>query len=259
MQSIPYGNDPSQYAQLHLPDTSANRLPVVVVVHGGYWRKAYGLELGDPLARDLVGHGVAAWNIEFRRLGNGGGWPATFEDAAAAIDALAADGQRAAGGRLSLDRVVVLGHSAGGHLAAWLSARHRLPAGAPGADPVVRPAGYVSQAGVVDLVSGYSAGLGSGAIGLLMGGGPDEHPDRYDVGSPYERLPFGVPGVLVHGLDDDVVPVEQSDRFTAQAGSLGDAVTELRLPGVEHFALIDPRTAAWTHCRDATLRLLGVG
>jgi acetyl esterase/lipase len=254
MQRITYGSDPSQYGELTLPPGSATGLPVIVVVHGGYWRSTYGLELGRPLAKDLVGHGVAVWNIEYRRTGDGGGWPATFEDAAAAMDALAdtADPEH----RLDLTKVVVVGHSAGGQLAAWLAGRHKLPAGSVGAAPRVRPVGYVSQAGVVDLVRAYEQSLGSGAVELLVGGSPTTFPERYAVGSPYALLPLGVPGTLVHGLDDETVPIDQSDRFSLRAKETGDLVTEIRLPGVEHFMLIDPTTAAWAACREAALGYL---
>jgi acetyl esterase/lipase len=258
MLKIPYGADASQFGDLHLPSGQA-RLPVVVVVHGGYWGASYGKELGTPLAKALAAQGFAAWNIEYRRIGIGGGWPGTFTDVAAAMDALSDKVNDAAGGRLDLSRVVVLGHSAGGHIAAWLSARHRLTAGQVGASPKVRPVAYVAQAGVLDLVSGFDKALGDGAVGRLMGGSPTEVAARYAVGSPYALLPYGIPGTLVHGLDDDVVPIEQSDHFAAQATRLGDKVTEVRLPGVDHFMLIDPSTQAWVACRDAVTGYLNRG
>lgn len=252
MQKISYGPGASQYGELTLP-AGVQKPPVVVVVHGGYWRSSYGLELGRPLAADLVIHGVAAWNIEYRRIGIGGGWPGTFDDVAAAMDSLAGMVNEAADSRLDLTRVVVVGHSAGGHIAGWLSRRHRLTAGQLGASPKVRPVGYVSQAGVLDLVQAYQQRLGDGAVEALMGGSPTEYPERYAAGSPYALLPFGVRGTLVHGLDDDTVPVDQSDRFALRAKQTGDTVTEIRLPGVDHFDLIDPTTAAWAACRTAAL------
>src|SRR6476620_1780926 len=117
---------------------------VVVVVHGGFWRHAYDLSLGRPLAADLAATGLAAWNIEYRRVGGGGGWPTTFDDVAAAVDALAGPVQEAAGG----------------HLVAWLAARPGLPPGAPGGHPQVRLRGAVSQAGVLDLVDAFEQRLG---------------------------------------------------------------------------------------------------
>ncbi|MEO6713203.1 MAG: alpha/beta hydrolase [Mycobacteriales bacterium] len=246
-----YGAEPSQNAELSLPPGFAPQLPVVVVLHGGFWKAAYGSELGAPLAADLVSFGVAVWNVEYRRVGAGGGWPATLLDVAAAVDLLASEGQAAAEGRLDLGRVVALGHSAGGQLAVWAAARGRLPAGAPGAAPRVSMSGAVSQAGVLDLVRASSLGLGGGAIDRLLGGEPDEVPERYAVASPVALAPLGVPVTVVHGLDDDVVPAEMSERYTAAAGA---EVTAVFLPEVGHFELIDPAHAAWATCRVEVLR-----
>lgn len=250
---VDYGPDRSQFGELTLP-AGDGPAGVVVVVHGGFWRSGYGLELGGPLAVDLANRGLAVWNVEYRRVGDGGGWPATFDDVAAAVDLLAGPVQDAAAGRLDLGRVVAVGHSAGGHLAAWLAARPGLPDGAPGARPAVVLRGVVSQAGVLDLVDAAERRVGATAVPDLMGGRPDEVPDRYALGSPTARLPFDVPVVCVHGTDDGNVPIRQSERFVAVAGGTAELVT---LPGVDHFAVIDPSTAAWAACRDATLRLLG--
>jgi acetyl esterase/lipase len=258
MQQIPYGSDASQFGGLHLP-VGAGKVPVAVVVHGGYWGSSYGNSLGAPLARDLTTIGVAAWNIEYRRLGIGGGWPGTFADVARAMDSLATLVQTAAGGRLDLEHVVVIGHSAGGQIAAWLAGRHKLKVGDIGASPTVRPVGYVAQAGVLDLVSAFDQNLGGGAVSRLMGGSPQNHPERYAVGSPLALLPYGIPGTLVHGLDDQVVPIQQSDTFAAKAKKLGDDVTEVRMPGVDHFMLIDPATPAWAASRTAALGYLKPG
>jgi acetyl esterase/lipase len=240
---VAYGDHPSQFGELTLP-AGAPRA-VVVVVHGGFWRRRFGLELGRPLVADLVAAGYAAWNIEYRRVGGGGGWPATFDDVAAAVDLLA-------GRELPLDRVVAVGHSAGGHLATWLAARPGLPPGAPGAAPAVRLRGVVSQAGVLDLADAERNGVGNGAARDLLGGGPDDVPDRYALASPVERLPLGVPVVCVHGTADVNVPIRQSERFVAAAGPEAELVP---LPGADHFAVIDPATAAWQACREAVERL----
>src|SRR6478672_2621297 len=174
--TIPYAPGPHRFGELTLPGGPPRG--VVVVVHGGFWRHAYDLSLGRPLAADLAAAGFAAWNVEYRRVGGGGGWPATFDDVAAAVDALAGPVQAAVGEELALDRVVALGHSAGGQLAAWLAARPGLPPGAPGANPRVTLRGAVSQAGVLDLVDAAEQGLGEGAVPDLLGGPPSAVPDR---------------------------------------------------------------------------------
>jgi acetyl esterase/lipase len=235
-----YGPHASQVAELHVPDGPGAH-PVAVLLHGGFWRRWHGRGLMDRLAADLARRGVAAWNLEYRRTGplGGGGWPETFLDVAAGVDALAG----VAG--LDLTRVATVGHSAGGHLALWAAARGRLPVGAPGAGPVVRPALAVSLAGVPDLAAAHRAGVGGGAVARLMGGGPDRVPERYAVGSPAELLPLGVPQRLVHGAADDIVPAELSRVHARRARAEGDACDLVVLPGVGHFEPIDPASRAW--------------
>lgn len=243
-----YGPHPSQFVEISLPDGDAP-VPVVVVVHGGFWRTRYGAELGRPLAADLRGRGFAVANVEYRRVGPegtaGGGWPQTGADVAAAVDALAADGQRLAGGRLDLRRVIAIGHSAGGQLAGWLAARRF---------PTVALTGVVLQAGVLDLVLAADQGLGGGAVTDFLGGTPAERPAAYADASPIARVPFGVPSVCVHGTDDTIVPIEQSRRFVDAATAAGDTSRLAPFDG-DHFALIDVRTRAWTLCADAVTEM----
>jgi acetyl esterase/lipase len=254
-----YGDAPSQHGALHLPD-GAGPHPVVVLVHGGFWWARYDRTLMTPLALDVVRRGWAAWNIEYRRVGEpGGGWPGTFDDAAAAVDhlaALAAGGTGEPSAPLDLDRVVSLGHSAGGHLALWLAARPGLPAGSPGAGPAVRLRGAVSLAGVADLEAGCHAGLGLGACADLMGGRPDEVPERYELASPAARLPLGVAQVVVHGGDDRLVPVGLGRAYADAARAAGDEVEWVELPGVGHFEVIDPGHPAWEAAADRLPHLL---
>ncbi len=254
-----YGDHPAQHVELSLPSGSGN-VPVVVVIHGGFWRESYGLELGRPLARDLIGRGYAVVNVEYRRVGKsskdgGGGWPATCLDVAAAVDALAVEGQRLAGGRLDLSRVVALGHSAGGHLAGWLASRPHQDAGAPGAAPQVTLSGAVLQAGVLDLVGGARADLGLGAVQDFMGGRPDERPEAYAQASPTARVPLHVPTVCVHGRSDTTVPIGQSQTFVEAATRAGDT-SELSAFDGDHLDLIDTSTQAWELCVEALARLV---
>lgn len=259
MPTYSYGDHPAQFAELSLP-SGTGLLGVVVIVHGGFWRDAYGADLGRPLVRDLVTRGWAALNVEYRRVGRnaqagGGGWPTTCLDVAAAVDGLAEQGQRIAGGRLDLTRVVALGHSAGGHLAGWLASRAQQPSGAPGADPQVPLSGAVIQAGVVDLVGGFTADLGGGAVAAFMGGSPTDLPEAYAQASPIARLPLHVPTVCVHGRADDVVPISQSEAFVAAAQRAGDT-SELQAFDGDHSDVIDTSTHAWELCVEALERLV---
>lgn len=240
-----YGPGRDQFLEVTLPDGDGPA-PVVVVVHGGFWRAAYGIELARPLAADLAGAGFAAVAVEYRRVGAGGGWPSTLTDVAAAVDSLPgiADAER-----LDLTDVSAVGHSAGGHLAAWLAARHRLPAGAPGAAPRVRVTAAVLQAGVLDLAAADEQRLGNGAVGDFLGGSPDRVPERYAAADPVRLLPTGAAVFCVHGSADDVVPVEQSERYATAAAGAGDRV-ELRVVAGDHMAMIDPASLAWATARD---------
>jgi acetyl esterase/lipase len=252
---IAYGAHESQWGELFLP-SGKDTVPVVVVVHGGSWRQRFDASLGAPLAADLREHGIAAWNIEFRRTGGDGGWPATFQDVADAVDALAGAVQAEAGGRLDLSRVAVVGHSSGGHLAGWLVSRHRLPASAPGAGPAVSLRGAVCQAAALDLVTRAEQEPNGGPASLLMGGTPAELGDLYALASPLALLPTGLPVVCVHGADDAIVPLSQSERYVEAARSAGDPAELIALPGVGHFEVIDPGHDAWRVCREALMEIL---
>ncbi|WP_197505730.1 S9 family peptidase [Mycobacterium sp. 852002-53434_SCH5985345] len=249
---VRYGTYPSQHGVLSLPD-GQGPWPVAVVIHGGFWRTAHGADLASDLADDLTQQGFAAWNIEYRRVGDnpdhgGGGWPATCLDVAAAIDLLATTGQTLAAGRLDLSRVIAVGHSAGGQLAGWLAGRGSLPAKAPGASPVVRLAGFLSQAGVLDLTLAMQENTGSGAVRNFLGAWAND-PRARSLACPSALLPTGIPSVCVHGTADDDVPLSQSQRFVAAAQSAGDDSRLLLLPGADHYTLIDATSQAWALCR----------
>jgi acetyl esterase/lipase len=201
-----YGNHPEQVAELHLPP--ADPRAVVVLVHGGFWRERYSRDEMARLAEDLVARGLGAWNVEYRRLDCGGGWPTTVEDVRAAVGALRALGHEPA---------AAIGHSAGGHLALWL------------ADLVPR---VVGQAAVSDLVAASRLRLGDGAVDRFAG-------DALEAATP--PLPQ-VPTLLVHGTADDLVPVALSVALAERAG---DHVALSVRAGEGHFEHIDPRSEAW--------------
>jgi acetyl esterase/lipase len=214
-----------------------------MLIHGGYWRARWHADLMNAMAVDMTTRGLATWNLEYRRIGHrGGGWPGTFEDVAAGADALAGV---AAGANLDPARVVVIGHSAGGQLGLWLAARSGLAAGQPGAGPHVVPRGVVALAGVCDLAEASRLNLSDGAVVDLLGGPPALVPDRYAAASPVELVPLGIPQVLVHGQDDDAVPLEMSRRHHRAAVAAGDRCDLMVLSGVDHFDVIDPSSAAW--------------
>lgn len=215
---------------------------MVVLIHGGFWRARYKLRLEDDLVGDLTQRGWAVWNLEYRRLGSRspGGWPATFEDVGAGIDLLGEFDEP-----LDLARVVAVGHSAGGHLAFWAAARPGLPARAPGAGPRIRLAGAVAQAGVVDLREALRLHLSDDVVRRLLGGTPGKHPRRYELASPAERLPLGVPQLLVHGDADDVVPISIARGYGRRALDAGDPCELVELPGLGHMQHLDPRSVAW--------------
>jgi acetyl esterase/lipase len=227
-RTIRYGDDPSQIAELLLP--SGTPKGVVVVIHGGFWKAAYDLSLGRPLATSLVAHGWVAWNIEYRRVGNGGGDPYTLDDVAAAIDALADQD-------VPRDRVIALGHSAGGHLATWAASRgrhDRWPAR-------VALTGVVAQAGVLDLSSAYDERLGDGAVEAFLGHAPGPDDDPVD---PTRQVPLDVPVHCVHGVDDDTVPITQSHTYLRAATEAGARATLTEIRG-DHYTVIDPDADAW--------------
>src|SRR4051795_726263 len=228
-----YGDPVDPSPDLLLPRETDGPLPVAVLLHAGFWREAYSLDLAEDLARDLSRRGWAAWNVEFRRVGevSDGGYPATLEDVAAAIDFL-----QTLDAPLDVARVVTAGQSAGGHLALWAATREA---------PAVPLAGAVSSAGTPDLRAADRDGLGDGATAEFMGGHADERPDAYADASPIERLPLGVPQLLVHGEADDVVPPSQSSAYAEAARAAGDEVELVLRPDDDHFVHTDPSNAAW--------------
>ena len=235
-----YGADASQHGELYLPDGAPEA--TVVVLHGGFWLAEYRADATRPMSEALRAEGFAVWNLEYRRLDAGGGWPATFRDVAAGIDHLATvDGVDTADVRL-------VGHSAGGQLAVWAASRRGRTPGGRSAVTVTR---CVSLAGVLDLSTAATSGLGSGNVDRLMGGSPTLVPQHYRDGDPALLVPAGCPVACVVARDDQTVPRTQATAYVAAARGAGAAVSLDEVPG-DHFAVIDPTSAPWA----TVLRLL---
>jgi acetyl esterase/lipase len=235
-ETIRYGSGRAHVAEVWRPNGATGPVPVVVLIHGGFWRPQYTKRLMHRLARAVTLRGWMAYNVEYRRVGqlSRGGWPRTFEDVSDAIDALARVGGADVG------RVATCGHSAGGQLALWAASTRAT--GDPQRPPVtVEVAAAASLAGVVDLEAAARQFVGRGAVQALMGGGPDEVPEHYALGSPAALLPLGKPQLLLHGLADESVPAALSERYAARARSVGDPVTHVPLPDVGHMEMISGR------------------
>jgi len=241
---IAYGPDSLQFGELRVPPGPGPH-PVAVVIHGGCWLDQYGLDLMTDMSEVFKGAGIATWNIEYRRIGDtGGGYPNTLTDVGMAVDKVR---ELAPTHRLDLKRVVTVGHSAGGHLAVWVAARPKLPAGSAlrGSDPLPISAA-VSLAGILDLAESLDLKVCNGLAAKLLGGAPAEVPGRYAEASPSKLLPIGVRQVLIHGAADTIVPLAMSQHYLDAAKAAGDAGVELKaIAGGDHFDVIKPSSPKW--------------
>ena len=250
-----YGSDPNQFADLRFPN-ARGPFPLLFVVHGGFWQSRYDLTHIGHLCAALTSNGIITCNIEYRRIGNpGGGWPGTFQDISLATRNITQT--TSSDPRFDHARTAILGHSAGGHLALWLAGSHRISKGSPlHIDQKQAITKAISLAGVSDLRLASKQKLGLGIVTRLMGGTPEKYPDRYNAGSPIELLPTGTSQALVHGTDDDTVPLSQSEAYVERGDKLGDWPTLVKLNGVGHYELIDPASEAWPPVALAVLSLL---
>ncbi|MER7894146.1 alpha/beta hydrolase [Micromonospora sp. NPDC094482] len=234
-RTVAYGHHPDQIADLRLPAGSGPARPLVVVVHGGFWRAEYDRRHTGPMAAALAALGHPVAQLEYRRTGQpDGGWPNTFTDVLTGVAELPRLAAAAMPGRVSAAAPILVGHSAGGHLALYVAATAPATVG-----------GVLALAPVADLGEAYRRDLDSGAVAALLGGGPAEFPERYATADPRSLVPMQARSVVVHGALDRQVPVAMSRSFVAEARAVGTDITLLELPECEHFGLIDPESAAW--------------
>jgi acetyl esterase/lipase len=255
---LSYGADSSQFGELRLPRGRGPH-PVVVLVHGGCFKAAYA-SLRDfaGFATALTAEGIATWNVEYRRLGQpGGGWPGTYLDVGRAVDHVRTLAPQY---DLDLGRVVVVGHSAGGHLAHWTGTRGRQPTDSPlrVADPLPLRA-VLNLAGPIDLtanIEGYQTLCRDSVITSLMGGTPATVPDHYAQASAIRMLPLGVPQVIVVGSHEEFVPLPLVRAYESEARRAGDSVRVILIDGAGHFEIATPRAFTWPRVRAAVRALL---
>jgi acetyl esterase/lipase len=236
--TVRYGDEPDHVADVRLPGAAGP--PLVVFLHGGFWRDAWDRGHTGPLAAALADAGFAVATPEYRRVGPRGvplGWPYTFDDVRLAVREVPL--LVAGRAEVDLDRVVLAGHSAGGHLALWAAGATEVP---------TRIHAIVALAPVADLRAAYQLDLDGGAVAALLGGGPEDVPDRYAATDPMARPPVGTPTVLVHGARDRQVPVTLSRRYAEVAGARARLVD---LPDADHFQVIDPQSPVWPDVVDA--------
>ncbi|MFL5298187.1 MAG: alpha/beta hydrolase [Phenylobacterium sp.] len=240
--SIPYGADPLQVAEVWRPD-GKGPFPTVLMIHGGCWRSGVAdLHVMDYAAEDLRRRGFAVWNIEYRGVDRpGGGYPGTFQDVNAAADALMA---HARDYQLRTDHIVVLGHSAGGHLALWLAGRPKLPAGSPLNDKTALPISWVVSLGGLPDLATASEGCGQKTVDLLLAGSSGA--DKLSDTSPASQLPSVAPRILIHGALDETAPPAQGKAYVEKARAAGDIrAWTYAIPGEGHVEEIAPGSKTW--------------
>jgi acetyl esterase/lipase len=212
-------------------------VPLAVVIHGGYWQATYNLIHTGHMCEALTEAGIASWNVEYRCHGDVGGiWPGAGDDATAAVEFV---DELASRYPLDRERVVLVGHSAGGQLALFATKRARLP--------------VVALAALSNLRDSAERTGPGGAVARFMGGMPSEVDERYAEASPVELLPLRVRQILIHGDADTDVPCAQSAAYVEAAGDEAKLIT---LPGTGHFEPIDPQAREWPGTLGAIQALL---
>ena len=252
---ISYGAHADQFGDLRIPSGRGPH-PVVILVHGGCFKMGSAQYMG-MIADALKDEGIASWNIEYRRVTRGGGWPTTYLDVARGVDHLRAIADEY---DLDLNRAILVGHSAGGHLALWASARSRLPVGSDlyMANPL-KVRGVIDLAGPVDMtanIKGYETLCRDSVITTLMGGTPASVPERYAQASPITLVPLGIPQVIVMGTYEDFVPRAIAERYVTAATKAGDMARLIVIRDMGHFEITTAYEPSWSVVRSAIRSLL---
>jgi len=238
---LSYGSDPNQFGELRVPK-GGGPFPVLISIHGGYWRAKYDLAYMGHLCAALTGKGLATWNLEYRRVGNaGGGWPGTFEDVRNGYRFVS---QLAKRYNLDPAKWAAVGHSAGGQLALCLA----------GHEPAVKR--VVSLAGVVDLQQAWELHLSDNAVVGFLGGEPAAVPEHYHEADPMQLKISQATQWLIHGASDDTVPPFLSRNYAEQKKTRGENVHYLEISTAGHFDLVDPRSSAWPKVEGTVMHLL---
>jgi acetyl esterase/lipase len=240
---VPYGPDPLQYAQLWIPEGPGPH-PVVVLIHGGCWTTSIAdLTYLNYAAEDLRERGLAVWSVEYRGVDQpGGGYPGTFQDVGTALQRLV---REATAANLSLEHLVVAGHSAGGHLALWAAGQHKIAADSPlHTDHPIKIAAVVDIAGIPNLQTDTDTACGAEVIVQLTGRPTAARADVYADTSPAALLPLGVPQVVIHGGEDVTVAPSLGEAYARAARAAGDHVVVKTPPG-DHVDEIAPDQPAW--------------
>lgn len=218
---VRYGDHRDQFVEVYEPSAKPNGS--ILLIHGGYWRDPYVLDLMDSAARHLASRGWSTLNVEYRRLSDSG--EPVWSDMSADIVSAAAIA--------SAKPTIAVGHSAGGHLALWVAAN------SPLVDAVI------ALAPLTDLRAADRQNLSEGVVRKLLGGSAADVADLYAHASPIELVPLGVPQLVIHGDADDSVPQQMSFDYVAAALEAGDDIRLVALAGVDHMQLIDPSDPSW--------------
>lgn len=230
---VRYGESRSQFFDVWCAKGPARG--AAVMIHGGFWRAKYDLTHASHLCAALAEAGISAANLEYRRLGEtGGGWPGSLDDVRHGV---------AAAREYFGSGPVVVGHSAGGHLALRLASE----------SPKIKAVIALAPVAVLQLADELN--LSNSAVSEFLGSKPSESQDLLNAACP-SLHPSTIPRILVHGTMDDVVPIALSREFVRlRKNDLGE-VSLVEIAAADHFDLIDPESSAWSTVRDCVLRSL---